>query len=51
MVLFDPQFRWSYSHTFSRSMNSPFWGTELTGKVLRVWFRRELFREGEFVQG
>ncbi len=50
MVLFDPELRWNYSHTFSRSINSPFRGTELTGKVLRVWFRRELFREGEFVQ-
>jgi len=50
MVLFDPLRRWNYSHTFSRSKNSPFRGSELTGKVLRVWFRREIFREGEFVK-
>ncbi len=50
MVLFDPQLKWNYSYTFSRSKNSPFWGTQLTGKVLRVWFRREIFREGEFVK-
>lgn len=49
MVLFDPEHRWTYSSTFSRSANSPFFGRKLTGKILRVWFGRELYREGEFV--
>lgn len=49
MVLFDPEQKWIYSKTFSNSSNTPFWGKELTGKILRVWFRRELYREGEFV--
>ncbi len=49
MVLFDPSLEWTYSRTFSSSSNTPFIGRKLTGKVLRVWFRRELFREGEFV--
>lgn len=49
MVLFDPKRQWKYSSTFSRSSNSPFFGRILTGKVLSVWLRRELYREGEFV--
>ncbi len=49
MVLFDPERQWIYSRTFSRSSNSPFLGKKITGKVLRVWFRRELYREDEFV--
>ncbi len=49
MVLFDPSKEWDYSSTYSKSVNSPFWGTMLTGKVLRVWLKREIFREGEFV--
>jgi len=49
MVLFDPERSWTYSSTFSRSVNSPFFGRKLAGKILRVWFGRELYREGEFV--
>ena len=49
MVLFDPKQHWTYSKTFSSSSNSPFFGKKLTGKVLRVWFGPELYREGEFV--
>ncbi|MEA3266955.1 MAG: dihydroorotase [Candidatus Fermentibacteria bacterium] len=49
MVLFQPELQWEYSSTFSRSSNSPFLGKTLTGKVLRVWRKRELYREGEFV--
>ena len=49
MVLFNPKLEWTYTRTFSSSSNTPFLGRKLTGKVLRVWFRRELFREGEFV--
>jgi dihydroorotase len=49
MVLFDPLCQWKYSHPFSLSSNSPFLNKTLVGKVLRVWYRRELFREGEFV--
>lgn len=49
MVLYSPELQWEYSSTFSRSSNSPFFGKTLTGKVLRVWRRRELYREGEFV--
>lgn len=49
MVLFDPLENWRYSRTNSRSTNSPFFGEKLTGKILRVWFGRELYREGEFV--
>jgi len=49
MVLFDPKQQWKYSSTFSRSSNSPFFGRTLTGKVQRVWLKRELYREGEFV--
>lgn len=49
MVLFDPQRKWLYSDTFSKSSNTPFLGQMLTGRVLRVWLKHELFREGEFV--
>ena len=49
MVLFDPTKEWIYSSTFSKSQNSPFMGTTLTGKVIRVWLKREIFREGRFV--
>ena len=49
MVLFNPKLEWTYTRTFSSSSNTPFIGRKLTGKVMRVWFRRELFREGEFV--
>lgn len=49
MVLFDPEEKWVYSSSYSRSSNSPFFGEVLTGRVLRVWFPEELYREGEFV--
>ena len=49
LVLFNPEEQWTYSGTFSKSSNSPFFGTKLRGKVIRVWYRRELYREGEFV--
>lgn len=49
MVLFDPTKEWDYSSSFSKSQNSPFWGTRLRGKVLRVWLNKEIFREGQFV--
>lgn len=49
MILFDPTASWRYSRTFSSSANSPFFGEELTGRILRVWLGRELYRDGEFV--
>ncbi|MCD4707406.1 MAG: dihydroorotase [Candidatus Sabulitectum sp.] len=49
MILFDPELEWTYSRTFSNSSNSPFFGERLKGRVVRVWFERELYREGEFV--
>jgi dihydroorotase len=49
MILFNPDFHWIYSNTFSKSTNSPFFGKRLTGKVLRVWLGREIYRDGEFV--
>lgn len=49
MVLFDPRAKWFYERSRSLSRNSPFMGTELTGRVLRVWRGRELYRDGEFV--
>jgi dihydroorotase len=49
MILFNPDFHWIYSSTFSKSTNSPFFGKRLTGKVLRVWLGREIYRDGEFV--
>ncbi len=49
MILFDPELQWTYTRTFSSSSNSPFFGERLKGRVVRVWFGRELYREGEFV--
>jgi len=49
MVLFDPDSEWIYERTFSRSSNTPFLGRTLRGRVLRVWVKHEIFREGEFV--
>ncbi len=49
MVLFHPDRRWTYTSSFSRSVNSPFLGGEIRGKVLTVWIGEEVFREGCFV--
>lgn len=49
MVLFDPDLKWTYETTCSASVNSPFLGRELQGRVIRVWKDREVYREGEFV--
>lgn len=43
LVLFDPGEEWEYSEGFSRSCNSPFLGTRLTGRVVMTVFRGRVF--------
>ncbi len=44
LVLFDPAGEWEYRGGFSRSVNSPFLGTRLTGRVVMTVFRGRVFR-------
>jgi dihydroorotase len=44
MVLFDPGEEWEYSGGFSLSVNSPFLGTRLTGRVVMTVFRGRIFQ-------
>lgn len=39
VILFDPQKLWTVdiNHIKSRSNNTPWWGQEIRGKVLRIW--------------
>lgn len=39
LILFDPQLTWNVErkHLKSRSTNTPWWGQQLTGKVVQTW--------------
>jgi dihydroorotase len=43
MSLFLPDNKWTFSHSLSRSANSPFLQKELTGKPLGIIHKDKLF--------
>lgn len=45
LTVFDPEVTWKYSHTESRSANSPFFGMEMKGKVLGIVNQNRTFRQ------
>ncbi|MCK5116251.1 MAG: dihydroorotase [Candidatus Aegiribacteria sp.] len=50
LVLFDPEaeYRLSETGSFSKSINTPFFGRKLQGRVEAVWIGSVVYRDGEF---